>query len=134
MPPRWRNGWRRRRTGRGAGGVSRIWRDGARFARSGDDGRSGGSIETVSALLPRVDALHAELAARHGMHILAASAPRKDADGRFRNTARLFAPNGRMGAGQAGDDPLEREEWGSRRARGSSCSRPCLQDCGKHLL
>lgn len=72
-----------------------------------------GSIETVSALLPRVDALHAELAARHGMHILAASAPRKDADGRFRNTARLFAPNGRMGV----QDKLvmtrfEREEWG----------------------
>ncbi|ODU70509.1 MAG: amidohydrolase [Novosphingobium sp. SCN 66-18] len=72
-----------------------------------------GSIETVSALLPRVDALHADLAARHGMHILAASAPRKDADGRFRNTARLFAPNGRMGV----QDKLvmtrfEREQWG----------------------
>ena len=72
-----------------------------------------GSIETVSALLPRVDALHAELSARHGMHILAASAPRKDADGRFRNAARLFAPSGRMGV----QDKLvmtrfEREEWG----------------------
>ena len=72
-----------------------------------------GSIQTVSALLPRVDALHADLAARHGMHILAASAPRKDADGRFRNTARLFAPNGRMGV----QDKLvmtrfEREQWG----------------------
>ena len=71
-----------------------------------------GSIETVSALLPRVDALHAELAARTGMHILAASAPRKDADGRFRNAARLFAPNGKASV----QDKLvmtrfEREEW-----------------------
>lgn len=71
-----------------------------------------GSIETVSALLPRVDALHGELAARTGMHVLAASAPRKDADGRFRNAARLFAPNGKASV----QDKLvmtrfEREEW-----------------------
>lgn len=70
------------------------------------------SIETVSALLPRIDALHAELAAHTGMHILAASAPRKDADGRFRNAARLFAPNGTIGT----QDKLvmtrfEREQW-----------------------
>lgn len=70
------------------------------------------SIETVSALLPRVDALHGELAMRTGLHILAASAPRKDADGRFRNAARLFAPNGTWGV----QDKLvmtrfEREEW-----------------------
>ncbi|MCX7285782.1 MAG: carbon-nitrogen hydrolase family protein [Novosphingobium sp.] len=71
-----------------------------------------GSIETVSALLPRVDDLHAALAARTGMHILAASAPRKDADGRFRNAARLFAPGGKSSV----QDKLvmtrfEREQW-----------------------
>lgn len=71
-----------------------------------------GSIDTVSALLPRVDALHAELARRHGVHILAASAPRRDADGNVRNAARLFAPSGAM----ATQDKLimtrfEREEW-----------------------
>ena len=71
-----------------------------------------GSIETVSALLPRVDALHARLAARHALHILAASAPRKVGDGRVRNTARLFAPSGQVGA----QDKLvmtrfEREAW-----------------------
>jgi len=70
------------------------------------------SIETVSALLPRVDALHGALAVQHKMHILAASAPRKDGDGRFRNAARLFAPNGKAGT----QDKLvmtrfEREEW-----------------------
>ncbi len=70
------------------------------------------SIETVSALLPRVDALHAALAARHGVHILAASAPRRDGDGKFRNAARLFAPGGAVGT----QDKLvmtrfEREQW-----------------------
>ncbi|NKJ43574.1 MULTISPECIES: carbon-nitrogen hydrolase family protein [unclassified Novosphingobium] len=71
-----------------------------------------GSIDTVSALLPRVDALHARLAQAHGVHILAASAPRRDGDGRSRNAARLFAPDGAM----ATQDKLimtrfEREEW-----------------------
>ena len=71
-----------------------------------------GSIDTVSALLPRVDALHARLAQAHGVHILAASAPRRDGDGRVRNAARLFAPGGVM----VTQDKLimtrfEREEW-----------------------
>lgn len=70
------------------------------------------SIDTVSALLPRVDALHAELAAKHGMHILAATAPRRDADGKARNTARLFAPNGRAGVqDKRVMTRFEREEW-----------------------
>ncbi|WP_420382258.1 carbon-nitrogen hydrolase family protein [Novosphingobium sp.] len=72
-----------------------------------------GSIETVSALLPRVDALHADLARTHAIWILAASAPRKRADGRFVNTARLFSPTG----GVAYQDKLlmtcfENEDWG----------------------
>ncbi|KUR75065.1 carbon-nitrogen hydrolase family protein [Novosphingobium sp. Fuku2-ISO-50] len=72
-----------------------------------------GSIETVSALLPRVDALHRDLARRHAIWILAASAPRKRVDGRFVNTARLFSPDGSA----AYQDKLlmtrfEREEWG----------------------
>jgi predicted amidohydrolase len=72
-----------------------------------------GSIAFVSALLPRVDALHAELAARFGVHILAASAPWQATGGRFRNRARLFTPGGKIGV----QDKLimtrfEREEWG----------------------
>lgn len=72
-----------------------------------------GSLEEVSALLPRVDDLHAELAIRHGMHILAASAPAKSGDGSYVNRARLFAPGGKVGV----QDKLimtrfEREEWG----------------------
>jgi len=72
-----------------------------------------GSLASVSALLPQVDALHARLAARHGLHILAASAPCEVERCRFVNRARLFAPNGKVGV----QDKLimtrfEREEWG----------------------
>ena len=37
------------------------------------------SLHAVSDLVPAADALHADLAARHGVHILAASAPVFDA-------------------------------------------------------
>jgi predicted amidohydrolase len=72
-----------------------------------------GSLASVSALLPRVDALHAALAARLNLHILAASAPCAMDDGRYVNRARLFAPNGKVGI----QDKLimtrfEREQWG----------------------
>lgn len=71
-----------------------------------------GSLASVNALLERVDALHAELAARHGLHVLAASAPFQRADGAFVNRARLFTPGGKVGV----QDKLvmtrfEREEW-----------------------
>jgi predicted amidohydrolase len=76
------------------------------------EGDLAASLEAVSALLPRVDALHAELAHRHKVHILAASAPRRDPDGKARNAARLFAPSGMI----ATQDKLvmtrfEREHW-----------------------
>lgn len=72
-----------------------------------------GSMAFVASLLPRVDALHAELAAHHGLHVLAASAPCRLEDGRFVNRARLFSPGGGMGV----QDKLvmtrfEREQWG----------------------
>lgn len=71
-----------------------------------------GSLASVSAMLPRVDALHAELAARLGLHILAASAPCSVGGGAYVNRARLFTPNGKVGV----QDKLvmtrfEREEW-----------------------
>ena len=40
-----------------------------------------------------MDAAHAELARRHGVHILAASGPSRAAGGRYVNAARLFAPD-----------------------------------------
>jgi predicted amidohydrolase len=70
------------------------------------------SLAAVSDALPRIDAVHAELAARHGVHILAASGPRRDADGRYRNTARLFAPSGKSGRqDKLIRTPFERD-WG----------------------
>lgn len=58
------------------------------------------SSRAVSDLIADVDDLHADLAARHGVHILAASAPVfDDALGpRPVNRARLFAPGGGRGA------------------------------------
>lgn len=59
------------------------------------------SLHAVSDRLPEADALHAELAARYGVHILAASAPAADDTPpnvtRPVNRARLFAPGGGIG-------------------------------------
>ena len=76
------------------------------------EGDLAASLDAVSALLPQVDALHAGLALQYGVHILAASAPRRDPDGKARNAARLFAPSGAMST----QDKLvmtrfEREHW-----------------------
>jgi len=71
-----------------------------------------GSIAAMQPLVARADAVHAELAARHGLHILAASLPVRGEDGRFRNHARLFAPNGKMGLQQKiVMTRFEREHW-----------------------
>jgi predicted amidohydrolase len=82
-------------------------------------GSLSGSLASVSALLPRVDTLHAALSARLDLHILAASGPCALPDGRYVNRARLFVPNGRIGI----QDKLimtrfEREEWGVSGAGG----------------
>ncbi|MBS3928591.1 MAG: carbon-nitrogen hydrolase family protein [Sphingomonadales bacterium] len=68
-------------------------------------------LGTVAGRLSDIDALHAELAVKHGMHVLAASVP-AEVPGGFVNRARLFAPNGKVGV----QDKLvmtrfEREEW-----------------------
>ena len=55
------------------------------------------SLQAVSDALPRIDAVHADLAERYKVHILAASGPRLGSDGRYRNTARFFAPSGKSG-------------------------------------
>ena len=70
------------------------------------------SLAAVSDALPRIDAVHADLARRHRVHILAGSGPRRGSDGGYRNTARLFAPAGKFG----GQDKLIRtpfeRDWG----------------------
>ncbi len=70
-----------------------------------------GSLQSVAALGERVDALHAQLAQRLGLHILAASIPAR-VEGGYVNRARLFTPTGQIGV----QDKLvmtrfEREEW-----------------------
>jgi len=55
------------------------------------------SLGAVSDARDRIDAVHADLAERYKVHILSASGPRAGADGRYRNSARFFAPSGRSG-------------------------------------
>lgn len=55
-----------------------------------------GSLASVAALAPRVEALHADLARTHRIHILAASGPAREGT-RYVNRARLFAPSGAFG-------------------------------------
>ena len=70
------------------------------------------SLAAVSDMLGEMDALHAELARQHGVHILAASGPSRRADGRYVNAARLITPMGQIGTQQKLImTPFERE-WG----------------------
>lgn len=66
-------------------------------ALAADPADLGLAVETVDRLVPEIDALHQMLARRHGVHILAGSAPLRGGDGVLRNVARLFAPNGKSG-------------------------------------
>lgn len=77
-----------------------------------------GSIAALQPLIASIDAAHAELAAQHGLHILAASLPVRGDDGRYRNHARLFTPGGRMGTQQKiVMTRFEREVWNIAGAR-----------------
>jgi predicted amidohydrolase len=58
------------------------------------------SISTMQDVMGEVDALHAALARRHRVHILASSAPLRQTDGRYANSARLFAPSNGVGIQQ----------------------------------
>ncbi|MBV8964077.1 MAG: carbon-nitrogen hydrolase family protein [Hyphomicrobiales bacterium] len=71
------------------------------------------SIAAVSTHLPQADAAHAHLAHRHGVSILAGSAPERNADGSVRNVARLFTPDGACGRQEKMMmTRFEREQWG----------------------
>jgi predicted amidohydrolase len=70
------------------------------------------SLAAVSDALHDMDAAHAELARRHGVHILAASGPSARAGGRTVNAARLFSPAGKAGVQEKLiTTPFERD-WG----------------------
>ncbi|EPX82012.1 carbon-nitrogen hydrolase family protein [Salipiger mucosus] len=73
------------------------------------------SLHAVSERIPAADALHAELAARHDVHILAASAPVFDPEigPRPVNRARVFTPGGAVGVQDKQImTRFEREDWG----------------------
>lgn len=71
------------------------------------------SIEMLDRILPEIDALHLTLARRHGVHILAGSAPVQGGDGFFRNVARFFSPGGKTGRQEKiVMTRFERETWG----------------------
>ncbi|PLX36072.1 MAG: amidohydrolase [Hyphomicrobiales bacterium] len=56
-----------------------------------------GSLNAVSGFLEESDRLHEVMARIHGVHILAATGPRRAKSGRITNEAKLFAPNGEIG-------------------------------------
>ena len=71
------------------------------------------AIRYVAALRQTIDAHHAVLAARHGVHIVAGSMPVPLEDGRIVNRARIFAPS----RGMSWQDKIvptqtERAQWG----------------------
>lgn len=70
------------------------------------------SLSSVSDKLPEADALHLRLAAEHGVHIVAASAPAATAT-RPVNRARLITPDGQIGVQDKQImTRFEREIWG----------------------
>ncbi|SEM02538.1 Predicted amidohydrolase [Roseovarius azorensis] len=72
------------------------------------------SLHAVSERITEADDLHADLAAKHGLHILAASAPVFDPDlgARPVNRARLFTPTGARGhQDKQIMTRFEREDW-----------------------
>ncbi|MGE3874787.1 MAG: carbon-nitrogen hydrolase family protein [Parvibaculaceae bacterium] len=70
------------------------------------------SIDAVSRRLPEIDKMHARLARQHGVAIVAASAPERQADGTTLNVARIFGPSGAVGRyAKLMMTPWERDPW-----------------------
>jgi predicted amidohydrolase len=70
------------------------------------------SIDAVSQRLPEIDKAHARLAREHGVAIVAASAPERQADGATLNVARIFGPSGQSGRyAKLMMTPWERDPW-----------------------
>lgn len=72
-----------------------------------------GSIRAVSERMEAAAALHLKLAAEYGVHILGASAPVLDSDGKVVNRAEFYTPSG----GRDHQDKqimtrFERDDWG----------------------
>lgn len=70
------------------------------------------SIDFVGDLRAKVDALHAALAKRHDVHIVASSLPQRDSKGAAYNVARVVSPRGRIGEQRKlMMTRFEREHW-----------------------
>ncbi len=70
------------------------------------------SIDFVGGLRGQVDALHAELAEKHRVFVIAASLPERQATGVAFNIARLISPKGRVGEQRKlMMTRFEREQW-----------------------
>ncbi|MBV8450401.1 MAG: carbon-nitrogen hydrolase family protein [Hyphomicrobiales bacterium] len=88
------------------------------------------AIRAVSARLPKAAEMHARLARRYGISILAGSAPEERADGSVRNVARLFTPDGACGRQEKiVMTRFEREQWGI-----SGGTELFVYDIGKALI
>jgi len=67
----------------------------------------------VQSVLAEFIGIHAELAMRHAIYILAGSIPVRDSDGRLRNRAYFFTPEGTVGhQDKVVPTRWEREVWG----------------------
>jgi predicted amidohydrolase len=70
------------------------------------------SIDFVGGLRNKIDAVHADLADRHGVHVVAASLPQRDDDGIAHNIARVVSPKGKIGEQRKlMMTRFEREQW-----------------------
>ncbi len=70
------------------------------------------SIDFVGGLRNKIDALHAELAERHNVYIVAASLPERDDDGVAHNVVRVVSPKGRVAEQRKLImTRFEREQW-----------------------
>ena len=75
-------------------------------------------LDALQALLPAYHAACAEVARRHGVHLLAGSAPER-VGGEYRNRARLFAPSGHDAVIEKVQmTRFERERWDVRGGAG----------------
>lgn len=71
-----------------------------------------GSIDAVSELIPEIDEVHGALARKHGVTIVAGSAPQRRADGRTVNVAHVFGASGTSSSfDKIMPTPWERDPW-----------------------
>jgi predicted amidohydrolase len=98
----------------GAGATLLVFPEYGAMELAAIDGTAGditASFDSVSGKVGTLNAVHAELARRHGVTIVAGSGPQRQADC-TKNIAHIFGPRGRMGAYEKiMPTPWERDPW-----------------------